>query len=329
MFMVLCIPVFVAFYTQSLRAAVLNAIVLNTIVFNIIVLNIIVVRATRSWLRGCMFCVDRCASMVAWSRLKACKTWLFLVFSILWVGCSSEPDFTKVTALHRLPSQTLRPGTHALNLGATLFINREFAWRDGLLHVPRYIGVDKPAPLLVWLHGGGVHAHHVHRLLPAAEKAGVVVLALDSRHNTWDGIDSPFGPDVRFIAKALEYTFDHVWIAPGKIALGGLSDGASYALALGRVNGDLFTHLIAVAPWRLKPPAAVSGAPDIFVTHGKQDNIYPYWHSRYFVVPALQKAGYAVDYLEFNGPHSVTPPVSEKIMQWFVDTPTTVSESTY
>ena len=81
-----------------------------------------------------------------------------------------------------------------------------------------------------------------------AEEFGVVMLALDSRHNTWDGIDSPFGPDVQFIDAALRYTFERVAIDPGRIAIGGLSDGGSYSLSLGLVNGDLFTHLVAVAP---------------------------------------------------------------------------------
>lgn len=256
-----------------------------------------------------------------WLRLLC--TVILAVLCLLGMGCSSEPQITKVDAAHQLPTQSISPGTHPLNLGSTLFINTEFAWRDGLLHVPRTVSPEKPAPLLIWLHGGGGHARYVRRLLPAAEKAGVVVLALDSRHNTWDGIDSPFGPDVRFMAKALSYTFDRIWVDPTKMALGGLSDGGSYSLALGRVNGDLFTHLIAVAPWRLKPPAELLGLPKMFVAHGKKDNIYPYLHSRYFLVPGLKKAGYDVDYLEFDGPHSVTPPVSEQIMQWFIETPAT------
>lgn len=243
-----------------------------------------------------------------------------LLFLLWLAGCSPTAHVTQVDIVPRKPTQSLAPGTHALALGATLFINREFAWRDGLLHIPRRVTEDEPVPLLVWLHGGGGHAHDAQKFFPVAEAAGVVVLALDSRHNTWDGIDSPFGPDVLFIKKALQHVFDHVWIDPNKIALGGVSDGGSYALALGRVNGTLFTHLIAVAPWRLSPPAAVLGKPNLFVAHGRRDNVYPYQHSRYMLVPSLKKAGYAVTYLEYDGPHSVTHPVSQAIMSWFRET---------
>jgi len=171
-------------------------------------------------------------------------------------------------------------------------------------------------PLLVWLHGGGGNAESFQYMFPLAEELGVVILALDARHNTWDGIDSPFGPDVLFIDAALQHTFERVAIDPQRIGLGGISDGASYALALGRTNGDLFTHLVAVAPGLLKPPAPSIGNPRIFVAHGTRDNVYNVLGSRRFIVPRLKSDGYNVTYLEFDGPHWVPESVAYQILKW-------------
>jgi phospholipase/carboxylesterase len=58
------------------------------------------------------------------------------------------------------------------------------------------------------------------------------LLAPDSRDRTWDVILSSFGPDVDYIDRALGSTFQRYAIDPDRIAIGGFSDGASYALPL-------------------------------------------------------------------------------------------------
>lgn len=174
-------------------------------------------------------------------------------------------------------------------------------------------------PLLVWLHGGGGRSDSYRYMFPLAEELGIVILALDARHNTWDGIDSPFGPDVQFIDAALRHTFERVPIDPRRIGLGGLSDGAAYALALGRSNGDIFTHLVAVAPGHLDPPSPPTGQPQILVAHGTRDNVYSFMWSRRYIVPDLKSAGYEVTYFEFDGPHWVPAPVASKALEWLVE----------
>ncbi|MEO0436177.1 MAG: alpha/beta hydrolase [Pseudomonadota bacterium] len=210
-------------------------------------------------------------------------------------------------------------GTMPLELGERLFINRGFEWRDGLLHVPPTDGETGPRPLLVWLHGGGGHARDAKKLFPFADEFGVVVLAVDSRHNTWDGIDSKFGPDVRFIQRALQRVMSVTAIDPKRIALGGASDGGTYALAIGRSNGRVFSHLIAVSPWWMSPPSPPEGKPPILVVHGRQDNVYPEWHSRRFIVPSLKEDGYDVSYFSYDGPHWVTEIAGRKILRWFAE----------
>jgi phospholipase/carboxylesterase len=91
------------------------------------------------------------------------------------------------------------------------------------------------------------------------------------------------------------------------VALGGFSDGASYALSLGLTNGDLFTHLIAFSPGFMAPGGEV-GRPRCYVAHGTRDAVLPIDRCSRRLVPVLERAGYAVRYHEFDGPHTVPRP---------------------
>ena len=194
-----------------------------------------------------------------------------LVVSVLGCG-QAGPPVTRIQTRPTAPTRTIDLGEHVL--GMSTFRLRDLEQRDGLLYVPTQAAEPRPLPLIVLLHGGGGRAEDFRALFPLADEFGVTMLAIDSRHNTWDGIDSPFGPDVQFIDTALRYTFERVSIDPGRIALGGLSDGGAYSLSLGLVNGDLFTHLVAVAPGYYAPPAPPEGRPRIFVAHGTRDTVY-------------------------------------------------------
>jgi hypothetical protein len=87
------------------------------------------------------------------------------------------------------------------------------------------------------------------------EEAGLPMLFVDSRGQTWDGIRGGFGPDVDFLDGALEKVFGMVAVDPTRLALGGFSDGATYALSLGLVNGDLFPRIVAFSPGFLRSMA--------------------------------------------------------------------------
>ena len=199
------------------------------------------------------------------------------------------------------------PGEHPLGLSF---------WRDGLLYIPKSVAARASAPLFVMLHGGGDRAHQMRYLFPPAEELGVVVLVPDARDNTWDGIDSRIGPDVVFIDAALRHTFQRVAIDPTRVAIGGASDGASYALSLGLANGDLFTHLIAFAPGGIFTPGPTIGRPRIFVAHGTRDRVLPIDFTSRRMVPQLREAGYDVTYREFDGVHAVPTPIAREALEW-------------
>lgn len=190
--------------------------------------------------------------------------------------------------------------------------------RGGLLYVPARYTPDRPAPLLVALHGSGGNAARWSSLYEACEARGIVLVAPESRGRTWDRVSGLFGPDVAFIDSALRYTFERCAVDPARIALAGFSDGASYALSLGPSNGDLFTHLIAWSPGFSDPSDPIVGSPKVFVSHGSEDGVLPVALTRSGLVPMFEMDGYDIEYVEFVGGHELTPAVAEAALDWFL-----------
>lgn len=219
-----------------------------------------------------------------------------------------EPHGVRLTARPGIPTTTPTPGLTELGLGGS---------RDGLLYVPESYSPDSPAPLFVGLHGAGGRAQNWGGYYERAESRGFILLAPDSRSTTWDLIGAGFGPDVAFLDRALAHTFERCRIDPTRIALGGFSDGATYALSLGRSNGDLFTHLVAYSPGGVSTADPAVGTPKIFVSHGRVDSVIPVTVSRDQIVPFLRDAGYDVTYQEFGGGHEVPAAISEAALDWF------------
>lgn len=190
--------------------------------------------------------------------------------------------------------------------------------RDGLIYVPEGYGQMEEAPLALMLHGAGGDARAgLAPFLSLADEAGLVLLAPQSRGKTWDVLVGGYGPDVEFIDRALEQTFNRLRVDPRRLAAGGFSDGASYALSLSLTNGDLFTHVIAFSPGFMVP-ATRRGEPFIFVSHGTRDDVLPIDRTSRKIVPRLERDGYEVRYREFEGGHTVPPEIAREAVEWFV-----------
>jgi phospholipase/carboxylesterase len=209
---------------------------------------------------------------------------------------------------------TSRPGRGATAHGASgpLRLGEQ---RDGVLHVPPRLPAG-PAPLLVLLHGaGGSGAGILQRLQSFADDAGVVVLAPDARGGTWDAIREGFGPDVAFLDRALARAFESVAVDAARVAVGGFSDGATYAISLGLLNGDLFPRVLAYSPGFFVGGMA-HGKPRFFISHGTADPILPIDRCSRVIVPALEKRGYDVTFRQFDGGHTIPPNIARAGMQW-------------
>jgi predicted esterase len=187
--------------------------------------------------------------------------------------------------------------------------------RDGVIQLPA-APTAGTVPLLVFLHGATQSgAGLLRRIGPAAGQAGVVVLAPDSRGTTWDAIADDFGEDVTFLNRALDFVFARLNVDPARVAIGGFSDGASYALSLGLANGDLFPCIVACSPgFVIQAPAA--GHPRVFISHGVADQILPIDQCSRVIVPRLRSRGYDVTYREFEGRHELPPDIATEAVRW-------------
>jgi len=206
------------------------------------------------------------------------------------------------------PTKPAQIGLHDLGLAKG---------KDGVLSVPRGYKPEKPVPLIFMLHGASGRYDGYNLFCKVAAEDGIAVVTPDSRGQTWDLMLGGFGPDIAFLERALEYTFDHVAIDPKRIALAGFSDGASYALSVGLANGDLFTHVMAFSPGYMMPPSRV-GKPRVFVTHGSHDEVLPVSSSRDRIVPQLKQWGHEVIYKEFNGGHALDPDLGREAFRWMI-----------
>lgn len=188
--------------------------------------------------------------------------------------------------------------------------------RDALLLVPKS-APDSPLPLLLFLHGATQSADDMFWYLDSApEQTGVAILAPNSRETTWDAISDSFGPDVETLDRALQRAFEMVAVDANRIAVGGFSDGATYALSLGLINGDLFKRVAAFSPGFVID-GAPQGKPRFFISHGTRDRILPYEGSRR-IVSGLNDRGYEVTFREFDGGHEIPAAVMREGLQWLV-----------
>lgn len=203
-------------------------------------------------------------------------------------------------------------GLHKLAVGGA---------RDSYVFVSSQYRPDTPAPLVLLLHGAGGHAHDGLRvLLHLADDAGLILVAPASTRHTWDIIAGrSYGPDRDLADRALADVFARYHVDATRLAVGGFSDGASYALSLGLANGDLFTHVLAFSPGFVGP-SSPRGEPKVFISHGIDDHILPIDPCSRRIVAQLRAGGYPLHYEEFEGEHVIPPGVAEAALAWFVAT---------
>jgi phospholipase/carboxylesterase len=261
---------------------------------------------------------------------KATAARLFLLFAGFALAAPAGPAGAQRGGLTALPgaapAPAQRPAPGLLRLA------------DGALaYLPASADRDRPLPLLLLLPGtGGVAREMIDALRGAAERHGILLLAVRPRGENWDAVDTffdayeagseagrsrwpvpRFGADARRIDAALADLFARLPVDPARIGVLGFSHGASYALALGAANPRLFSTIIALSPGILVLPEAPAGGQHVYVSHGTRDPIQPFRRTRFSFVPRLLALGFRVTFRPFEGGHALPDATVEESVRLF------------
>ena len=189
--------------------------------------------------------------------------------------------------------------------------------RDATLYIPKSYKPGVPMPLMMMLHGFAGTGEGVRGMFPLAEEFGVIMIAPESRGLTWGRSIPGFDADVRYLGPAYRRVAEIVDIDTTRVALGGVSDGAGYALSMGLAYGNSFNHLIILMAGQMVPYRH-QGKPKIFMIHGVDDTQMPIDKTARLYVPKLKADGYDVTYHEYQGGHRVPAAEIRAAFEWFV-----------
>uniref|UniRef100_A0A7I4CVN3 Uncharacterized protein n=1 Tax=Physcomitrium patens TaxID=3218 RepID=A0A7I4CVN3_PHYPA len=117
---------------------------------------------------------------------------------------AADEQARKAASMARLLAKPLNPseqrGCIAQPMRGVVPLHVSGSRRDGLMYIPKSYSMEKPAPVVVILHGAGGHAEGALQLISDfADVHGLILIAPESRGRTWDMILDRYGPDVEFI----------------------------------------------------------------------------------------------------------------------------------
>lgn len=213
---------------------------------------------------------------------------------------------------YRTPSKAAVPGLRTNTIAGS---TRRFS-----VFVPTNYTPDDAWPVALLLHGSGDRgATIVNALRTEAEAQGVVLVAPDAARESWDLTYGEVGPDADYIEEVLAWTFDNINVDPSRLTLGGFSDGATYTAWLGLQNGDVFPRLLIMSGCARFVTEGRVESPRILMLHGNRDAVFGVRSCVGLLLPDLQREGYDVEYIEFDGPHRVADEYTPRILRFIAD----------
>lgn len=240
------------------------------------------------------------------SRRRLLQTGTLAVFSASTPEVFAAED-GRLTVRHQHLSASIAPGEYVLD------DNND---RRAILYVPPSYQPSTPAPFMMMLHGArGDGDRTLEQQRAVADEHGVVLLCPSTRSGTWDAIRGDFAHDLEKLDMLLMQVFERCNIDPARIASGGFSDGASYALSLGLINGDFFTHIIAHSPGFIISEER-QGKPAVYISHGRQDEVLPFDRCGARIAAQLEDEGYAPRFDIFEGGHTASPELRSAALAW-------------
>jgi phospholipase/carboxylesterase len=246
-------------------------------------------------------------------RFLAASLLVAAVFVVL-IGSSGQaqtPGGTtadnRVTAPTNQGGEACAPGEYALRLGNG---------RTARMRVTQGSGTG-PRGLILAFHGAGGSAPEGLFVFRGAWKVpGLVLVAPAALGNTWSALHRRKDLDLATVNRSLAEAWRRCRIDRRRVAVGGFSDGATYALSVGLQNGDVFRSVLALSPGGLLDVER-RGKPRVFIGHGRRDDVLPIGRSE-ATVRTLRSSGYRVTYKRFDAGHEVTPAISSAAVRWYL-----------
>jgi phospholipase/carboxylesterase len=241
-----------------------------------------------------------------------------LLLAAVFVGCSGSDGQAqtrggdtardgRVTAPAGQGGSTCAPGEYALRLGNG---------RSARMRVTPGPS-RKPRALILAFHGAGGSATEGLFVFRGAWKVpGLVLVAPAALGNTWSALHREVDRDLETVNRALAEAWRRCRIDSRRVAVGGFSDGATYALSIGLQNGGIFRSVLALSPGGLLD-VEHRGKPRVFIAHGTKDDVLQIGRSD-ATVRTLRSSGYPVTYRRFGGGHQVTEAISRTAVRWFL-----------
>lgn len=174
-----------------------------------------------------------------------------------------------------------------------------------------------PRGLILAFHGaGGSASEGLFVFRRAWNVPGLVLVAPAALGNTWSALHQRNDRDLATVNRALAQAWRRCRIDRRRVAVGGFSDGGTYALSIGLQNGNIFRSVLALSPGGLLD-VEHRGKPRVFIAHGRRDDVLPIGRSD-AAVRTLRSSGYPVTYRSFDGGHQVPVAISGAAVRWYL-----------
>ena len=189
------------------------------------------------------------------------------------------------------------------------------------LYVPENYDPSRSWPVVIALHGShGRGDEYLLTWLRAAKSHGYVVLAPKSLGRTWS-VPQP-GQDMRSIGTMLKTVSDEYTIDQERIFVSGLSDGGTFAYALGLHCPQVFAGIAPIAGvlprWYVLELEQAKTLP-FHIIHGAEDFIFPVASARTTYASLQEHEFTNLTYTELpDWGHAYTYSINESlVMPWF------------
>ena len=199
---------------------------------------------------------------------------------------------------------------------------------------PDEYDLSRSYPMVVLLHGYGLHMGDLASLCPAIDPRGYIYvcpnapLSVDLGYGAvgYAWTNPPMG-DIASSQSAIDLiatTVDEITadyeVPQGEVVLGGFSQGGMLTYMVGLPKPEIFRGLIVLSARVTDAEGLRSRLPEgrsqaVFVSHGTEDTMIPVEDGR-SARQFLEAEGYSPDYHEYSMAHEITADVITDLTRW-------------